>query len=152
MDLTTLVSGVMAGLGVGLVFWFFAMRQVAADSGQKEEDQPAPQEPKPSLPMRERLSAALGQGARPLLRGQRGSKLQAKLTGAGLSVKPHEFVVVQLACVALLDAAGWLRFNTILVAGAAAFGGYFLPSIWVRRKDLKRRRRIDSQLADMIGM
>jgi tight adherence protein B len=39
-----------------------------------------------------------------------------------------------------------------VVAAAAGFGGYFLPSIWVRRKDTKRRRKIDSQLADMIGM
>jgi tight adherence protein B len=54
--------------------------------------------------------------------------------------------------VALLGAAAWLRFGSPLVAIAAGCGGYFLPSMWVRRKDKKRRLKIDSQLADMIGM
>jgi len=152
MDLTTLAAGAMAGLGVGLVYWFFAMHSAAPNPDPQPYAEPAPPKPKPALPLRERVSAALGQGAQPLLRGQRGSKLQAKLAGAGLSVKPQEFLVVQLACVAVLGAAGWLRFSSVLVAGAAGFGGYFLPSMWVRRKDLKRRRRIDSQLADMIAM
>lgn len=152
MDLTALAPGAMAGLGVGLVFWFFAARRTAAVPDEPPYDAPAPQAPKRALALRERVSAALGQGARPLLRGQRGSKLQTKLAVAGLSLKPHEFVLLQLVCVALLAAAAWFRFNSVLVAAAAGFGGYFLPSIWVRRKDLKRRRRIDSQLADMIRM
>jgi tight adherence protein B len=152
MELTVLGPGAMAALGVGLVFWFFAARLAAPDPDTLSYEQPSPQKPKPAVPLRERLSAALGQGAKPLLRGQRRSKLQAKLEGAGLSVKPHEFVVLQLVCVALLAAAAWLRFNSLVVAAAAGFGGYFLPSIWVRRKDKKRRRKIDSQLADMVGM
>jgi tight adherence protein B len=151
MDLMAIVPGVMAGLGVGLVFWFFVSPGAApAVDGLREMAVGVNEQQAPS--MRERLSGALGQGAKPLLRGQRGTKLQAKLAGAGLSVKPHEFVVLQGACVLLLAVLAWLRFDSWLVAGAAGIGGYFLPSVWVRRRDRQRRRKIDNQLADMIAM
>ncbi|GAC1334689.1 MAG: type II secretion system F family protein [Candidatus Dormibacteria bacterium] len=156
MTINAILPGILAALGVGLVFWHFAGRRRADPGDAVSQHAEAAFEaasrlpPAPREPLRARLSGVLSQGARPLLRGQRGSKLQAKLTGAGLSLKPHEFVVVQLACVALLAGAGWLRFGSALVAAVAGLAGYFLPSIWVRRQDKKRRRKIDSQLADMI--
>jgi tight adherence protein B len=152
MDLAALGPGAIAALGVGLVFAFFATRRATPRLEDELHELSVAQEPKRSLPLREQVSAALGRGAKPLLRGKRGSNLQAKLDGAGLSLKPHEFLVLQLACVAIVGAAAWFRFNSFPIAAAAGFAGYFIPSIWVRRRDLKHRRKMDSQLADMIGM
>jgi tight adherence protein B len=147
-----MIPGALAAVGVALVFWYFVTSGPAVDPFAMPYEEPAPQAAKPKRSLRQALSAALSRGTKPLLRGQRGNKLQSKLEGAGLALKPHEFVVLQLVCVALLGAAAWWRFDSIFVAAAAGVGGYFLPSIWVRRKDLKRRRKIDSQLADMIAM
>jgi tight adherence protein B len=151
-DLTALLPGVLAAAGVALLFWFFAAPAAGSARATEPEAEPVPKVSAPAVPLRERLSNALSPSTKPLLQGQRRDKLQAKLAGAGLSLKPHEFVLLQLACVALLAIAAQVRFASLPVTLAAGGAGYFLPSIWVRRQNTKRRRKIDSQLGDMIAL
>lgn len=106
------------------------------------------QEPRRSL--RERFAGPIGSFATPLLRGGRGGQLQVELTRADLTLKAAEWVMIQAGTGTILGVLVFLRFGNVLLAIAAVAAGYFLPSIYLRRRQRKRRQALDAVLGDSI--
>jgi tight adherence protein B len=85
-----------------------------------------------------------------VLSKKRGSRLSVWLARAGVPMRPEEYVMFQWICAAL--AGGLLLLFTmnkaLLVLGL--IGGYFVPRIWVSRKEKERMASFEDSLQDMI--
>jgi tight adherence protein B len=164
-----MIFGVVAAIGAGLVYWYVAVaggwRQLTVgdpdSTGDADHDQGAGIERDVAAhalsrgvlkPDREGVSIVLARLARPLMKGQRDRVLQAKLNSAGLSLKAHEYLAIQGACLLILGVLAQLRFHNLLFSLPIGAAGYFLPSVYLRRKQRQRRRAIEGQLADTVGL
>src|SRR5438094_675493 len=152
-----LLLGLVAAAGMGVLYWGLISRRAprAAEDGLQPpsfEESPAFEEARraarPSA--REALAGPLSGLARPLLRGQRNNKLQTELSRAGLTLKAHEFVLLQAGAAAVLGILAFLRFGNPLLLIAGAVVGYFLPNIYLGRRKKARRRAFEGALADTI--
>jgi len=144
-----------AAAGAGLVFWwlFGGTREVAVDDGMTPAPEPA--KPKPARRPLDGKQLASGLAQRlvaPALKGKRNVEIQTRLSAAGTGLKPHEFLGLQFLAAAALGLIGFARFGNVLLGVGLGFVGYFLPRLWLRRLEKKRRLAIERQLADVINL
>jgi tight adherence protein B len=139
--------GLVAALGVGLIYFGFIA------PGPLEQAEPAyievedtPSERRPPL---ERMRQVLSEMARPLA-GQRPNQMQVELSRAGLNLRAQEFVLMQVTAAAVLGAVVFLRFFNILPALGAGVVGYFIPVLWLRYMQRKRRQAFEASLGDTV--
>ena len=149
-----LLLGFAAALGVGMIFWWLFGGYVQAPP----DDDPlglAEELPKPGrqpFEARQAVSAFAARLVAPALRGNRNAEIQARLSAAGTGLKPHEFLGLQFLAGGVLGILGFLRFGNLLPAFGLILGGYFIPGLWLRRLEKKRRLAIERQLADVITL
>jgi len=142
------ILGLIAGVGVGLVYFGIALpREPPRESeeyNELTEEQPAP---RPSL--LQRLRQARASSARPST-GERQDQVQVELSRAGLNLRAQEFSLIRLGTAAVLGLIVFLRFQNILPVLAAAAAGYFMPVLWLRYRQRKRRHQLEAALGDTV--
>jgi tight adherence protein B len=84
------------------------------------------------------------------MRGGRESRLQQELNRAGLTLRAPEFIGIRVGLAALAVALMFLRFGGWILPLVGAVIGWFLPSLWLRRRQAKRRNMFDAQLGDTV--
>ncbi|HEY8739637.1 MAG TPA: type II secretion system F family protein [Candidatus Dormibacteraeota bacterium] len=147
-----LLLAAVAAAGAAIIAWGL----MARDRPLEQVEQPVAiplqverAEPKKSL--RESLAGPITSAARPLLRGQRGGKLQVELTRAGLTIKAAEFAMVRIVCAAGIASLAFLRFDhNILITFVGALVGYMIPALWLKRRQAKRRAAFEGSLGDTV--
>jgi tight adherence protein B len=150
----TELIGLLAALGAGLVFWWIVARRESPEEAAIETTGEATATPETPVRRDARtvLSAVAQMLAKPAMRGKRSAELQARLSALGTGLKPHEFWVLQVLAAAFLAFLSFARFGNVLAGIPAGFVGYFIPLVWLRRRETKRRRAIEGQLADVINL
>ena len=138
----------VGAVGVGLVYFGLVFSRSPAGEETFAAPDPFPAQPA-ARSVRESLGGPLRELAAPFLRG-RDSQLQTELSRAGLNLRAHEFVLLQVLAAVVLGLVGFLRFQAILVAIALAVAGYFIPGLYLRRRQRSRRRAFDAVLGDTI--
>jgi tight adherence protein B len=98
------------------------------------------------------LSAGLARVTHPLARGTRKNRLQLELNRAGINLKSHEFIAIQLFSFIIIEILVYRRFNNYFLAGIGALLGYLVPMLYVRRRQYKRSQQMDLQLPDIIRL
>src|SRR5262245_44906011 len=85
----------------------------------------------------------------------------AELARADLPLRVGEFMLIRWICAAGLALVGFVVAAFMLtgsvllgfpVAAAAAGTGYFAPKLWVKQRQTKRRKTLDSQLVESLMM
>jgi tight adherence protein B len=80
------------------------------------------------------------------------ASLQTDLARANLKLTVGEFVMLQLAATVAIGVAAWLISGTLLVGSVFAVVGWFIPKIWLGRRQAARLKAFNNQLADTIGL
>jgi tight adherence protein B len=80
------------------------------------------------------------------------ASLQTDLARANLKLTVGEFVMLQVAATGAIGAVAWLISGTPLVGSAFAVVGWFIPKIWLGRRQAARLKAFNNQLADTIGL
>jgi tight adherence protein B len=145
--MTFVALGLIAALGVGLVY--FGLLRAEEPAEESAEDTETDEEASPRLSLLERLRQPLAGTARPPA-GERQSKLQLSLGRAGINLRAREFFLIQLVTAAVLALLAFLRFGNIVPALAALVVGYFIPVVWLRYQQRKRRHLFEASLGDTV--
>jgi len=146
---TGILLAALGAVGVGVLYWALSSPRPIPDS-EWDVEAPEPAEPKQQLSLRERLSRPLASMAAPALRGRRGSDLQAQLSRAGINMRTYEFVIIQVSAAAIIGLLAFLRFGNPLLFLAGAGIGWFLPGMYVRRRQRQRKGAFEAVLGDTI--
>src|ERR1700716_4084423 len=77
--------------------------------------------------------------------------LQTDLARANLKLTVGEFVILQVAATATLAVVAWFISGAIFVGGIFGVIGWFIPKIWLGRRQAGRLKAFNNQLADTIG-
>jgi tight adherence protein B len=80
------------------------------------------------------------------------ASLQTDLARANLKLTVGEFIMLQVAATAAIGVAAWLISGTVLVGSVFAVVGWFIPKIWLGRRQAARLKAFNNQLADTIGL
>ena len=149
--------GIIAAAGTGLVFWWtFGSRAVKDEPTSVVDPTPVVDSTKASprarAGARQLASGIAARMAAPAMKGKRSVEIQARLSATGTGLKPHEFLALQVFGVAVLGFLAFLRFGNPVPALGLGAVGYFLPGLWLRRLEKKRRLAIERQLADVITL
>lgn len=80
------------------------------------------------------------------------STLADRLAQADIKLRPSEFTLVQLACVAVFSAAAFLRFGLSLQVAVFAVAGYVAPFAYLMYRRGSRQRTIAEQLPDVLAL
>jgi len=80
------------------------------------------------------------------------ASLQTDLARANLRLTVGEFVMLQIAATLALGIIAWLVSGVALVGSAFAVVGWFIPKIWLGRRQAGRLKAFNNQLADTIGL
>lgn len=78
--------------------------------------------------------------------------LQTELARANLRLTVGEFVVLQLGATVVAGLLAWLISGAVFVGGAFAVVGWFVPKVWLGRRQASRLKAFNNQLADTIGL
>ncbi len=78
--------------------------------------------------------------------------LQGDLARANLKLTVAEFIILQGAAAVVVAAFALLISGSPFVAAAFAVGGWFLPKIWLGRRQAGRLKAFNDQLPDTIGL
>ncbi|MBV8717107.1 MAG: type II secretion system F family protein [Chloroflexi bacterium] len=78
--------------------------------------------------------------------------LQTDLARANLKLTVGEFVMLQIAATALVGMLAWLISGAMLVGSIFAVFGWFIPKIWLGRRQAGRLKAFNNQLADTIAL
>lgn len=78
--------------------------------------------------------------------------LQTDLARANLKLTVGEFLILQVGVAAVLGAATWLISGVLLVGSIFGAVGWFLPKIWLGRRQSGRLKAFNNQLADTIAL
>jgi tight adherence protein B len=170
----TPVFGALAAAGVGLVFWWlFGSRRPVPVEGDPAPGSDASSDSlelavvegaaglparaatgaqRRGLDYREVASAVAEKVTAPAMSTNRRDAIQVRLSAAGTGMKPHEFLGLQLVCGLVAGLLAYARFGSLLALLPLAVVGYFLPRLWLRRLEKKRRVAIERQLADVITL
>lgn len=152
--LLTLILGVAAALGAFLAgSSLLGLRQsgteeIAIRGGAGRRNAAA-------IPVRERLERPFMKLAE---RGNRSGRragrksLAEELGQAGLTLRTSEWVMIRFGCAGVLFLFGLVRFGALLQPVILAIAGYFLPSFYLRYRQVKRRRAFTRQLVDAVTL
>jgi tight adherence protein B len=167
MELIALVAAVATGLAVLLLILgvFEPSRNVAAERLEQfviapnTPAAPRPQEKKASLRQVVARSSLVTVPTRLVERRSWSDQLARDLARADLTLKPFEYLVVQILVVLGLIGLFWILGRTVLpVLGnslfliPAALLGIFLPRFYVKRRQQKRLNAFNDDLADTITL
>lgn len=78
--------------------------------------------------------------------------LQTDLARANLKLTVGEFLILQVGVAVVLGAATWLISGVLLVGSIFGAVGWFLPKIWLGRRQSGRLKAFNNQLADTIAL
>jgi tight adherence protein B len=78
--------------------------------------------------------------------------LQTDLARANLKLTVGEFVMVQITAALLVGAVAWLISGVLLVGSVFGAVGWFIPKIWLGRRQAARLKAFNNQLADTIQL
>jgi tight adherence protein B len=78
--------------------------------------------------------------------------LQTELARANLKLTVGEFVMLQVAATMLLGVLAWAISGTMLVGSLFGVVGWFVPKIWLGRRQAARLKAFNNQLADTIAL
>jgi tight adherence protein B len=142
----------------GVLLLYLALTSSPPIAGPESEFRPEyhPEEakPPPSPPRspRERILGPLSALAGPLVSARRSDRLQHELNRAGLTLKAQEFVTMQLGVGLLVGLLAFLRFGNILIGIVGLAVGFYLPNLYVRRRQRQRHNAFEQQLGDTIAL
>src|SRR5947209_490621 len=166
MSLTTMLIGIVAGLGVLAIFYGLAQTRKAsadlqsrlAEYGVVDPSQipgAGPIEPPPSN-FRERLARIFQPAADRFGQGdvKKGKpSLQEQLAKADLKLRTSEYLGIQIGLTVLLFLIGFIRFGGISgIVQAVIMGviGYFVPGFYVKFRQRRRLKAFNNQLGDTL--
>jgi tight adherence protein B len=78
--------------------------------------------------------------------------LQTELARANLKLTVGEFVIMQVASAAVVGMLAWLISGTPIVGSIFGAFGWFIPKIWLGRRQSGRLKAFNNQLADTIDL
>ena len=78
--------------------------------------------------------------------------LQTDLARANLKLTVGEFVILQVVAALLAGMLAWLISGTGLVGGLFGLFGWFIPKMWLRRRQAGRLKAFNNQLGDTIQL
>jgi tight adherence protein B len=78
--------------------------------------------------------------------------LQTDLARGNLKLTVGEFVMLQVGATAAVGILAWLISGTIIVGALFALVGWFIPKIWLGRRQAGRLKAFNDQLADTISL
>jgi tight adherence protein B len=78
--------------------------------------------------------------------------LQTDLARANLKLTVGEFVMLQIGVTAAVGILAWIISGAMLVGALFALFGWFIPKIWLGRRQAGRLKAFNDQLADTIGL
>jgi tight adherence protein B len=78
--------------------------------------------------------------------------LQTDLARANLKLTVGEFVMLQIAATISIGVVAWFISGAILVGSLFAVVGWFIPKIWLGRRQAARLKAFNNQLADTIAL
>src|SRR5438309_7132382 len=78
--------------------------------------------------------------------------LQTDLARANLKLTVGEFLIMQVASVAVVGMLAWLISGAPLVGGIFGAFGWFIPKIWLSRRQSRRLKSFNNQLGDTISL
>ncbi|MGH7904271.1 MAG: type II secretion system F family protein [Candidatus Dormibacteraceae bacterium] len=105
----------------------------------------------PPASLRERLSRVFQPAADRLTERNRKKgrpSLSENLARADLKLRTSEYFMIQTGCVVLLGLIGLLRFGVGPQFIVMAAAGFFLPGLYVKRRQRRRLKAFNSQLGD----
>jgi len=166
MSLTTMLIGIVAGLGVLAIFYGIAQSRRAsadlqsrlAEYGVVDPSQlpgAGPMEAPPSN-LRERLARVFQPAADRFGQGdvKKGKpSLQEQLAKADLKLRTSEYLGIQIGLTVLLFLIGFIRFGGISgIVQATVMGviGYFVPGLYVKFRQRRRLKAFNNQLGDTL--
>lgn len=80
------------------------------------------------------------------------ARTRVNIARANVRLTVGEFVILQVSCAIIIALFALLFSHTILVALVFAIGGWFVPSIWLSRRQADRLKAFNNQLADTITL
>ncbi|MGH7777629.1 MAG: type II secretion system F family protein [Candidatus Dormibacterales bacterium] len=151
-----LVIGVIAAVGILLVFWGIDSSRAAGLEATLSQDlavlgSGAASEPPASF--RERFARLFQPAASRIDRrsAKKGKPtLAERLAKADLKLRTSEFLMIQVAAALLLALAAVARFGPGLQMVIFAGLGWFAPGFYVRRRERRRLRAFNDQLGDTL--
>jgi tight adherence protein B len=78
--------------------------------------------------------------------------LQTDLARANLKLTVGEFVMLQVGVSAAVGVLAWIISGVIVVGALFAVFGWFMPKVWLGRRQAGRLKAFNNQLADTIGL
>ena len=78
--------------------------------------------------------------------------LQTDLARANLKLTVGEFVIIQVAAALVTGMLAWLISGVLLVGSIFGAVGWFVPKVWLSRRQAARLKAFNNQLADTIGL
>jgi tight adherence protein B len=78
--------------------------------------------------------------------------LQTELARANLKLTVGEFIILQVAVTASLGLLAWLISGMVIVGSFFGALGWFIPKIWLGRRQAGRLKAFNNQLADTIQL
>jgi tight adherence protein B len=142
---------------VGVLLAFSALSPAGPETAAGEANAPWNRTPAPRPPtgMREVASQPFQNVADRLseFNARKGRlTLAEELARADLSLRTSEFVMLQVACLAVLAAISLFRFGFYPQFVAAGVAGYLLPMRFVRFRQRRRQRAFNRRLVDTLTM
>lgn len=80
------------------------------------------------------------------------ANLQTELARANLKLTVGEFLIITVGVAAFLGAVTWLISGVLLVGSIFGAVGWFLPKLWLGRRQAGRLKAFNNQLADTIAL
>jgi tight adherence protein B len=78
--------------------------------------------------------------------------LQTDLARANLKFTVGEFLIMQMSAAVALGSVAWLISGTLVVGSVFGAIGWFIPKIWLGRRQAARLKAFNNQLADTIAL
>src|SRR5216684_5360956 len=78
--------------------------------------------------------------------------LQTDLARANLKLTVGEFLIIQVAAAAVIGMLAWLISGAIFVGSIFGAMGWFIPKIWLGRRQSGRLKSFNNQLGDTISL
>lgn len=78
--------------------------------------------------------------------------LQTDIARANLKLTVGEFLIIQALAAVGVGLAAWIISGTVIVGALFGVAGWFIPKMWLTRRQAKRLNALNDQLADTITL